>query len=221
MKHVFFLFVTLLTFSASAQQLIKGSILDAEGEVPFVNIIIKHSTKGVLSDEKGNFEIEAKSTDTLQISSLGYATKELSVGDQKQLQVTLDEFEQLDEVLVIGYTPKYKTVTTVCCGKRLGCYTETVCCCEDNLLSRNDIAEQSKLYPNPSRDGIFNLKIPNDIPDVDVTVADLTGCVILKTTRTKLDCNMVLDLSQQPTGIYIVNLSSRGKQITSKKAIRI
>lgn len=220
MKHVFFLFVTLLTFSASAQQLIKGSILDAEGEVPFVNIIIKHSNKGVLADEKGNFEIEAKSTDTLQISSLGYATKELSVGNQKQLQITLDEFEQLDEVLIIGYTPKYKTVTTVCCGKRLGCYTETVCFYDDNL-NRNDIAEQSKLYPNPSRDGIFNLKIPNDVAEVNVIVADLTGRVILKTTKTKLDSNMVLDLSQQPTGIYIVNLSSRGKQITSKKAIRI
>ncbi|MCD2260716.1 T9SS type A sorting domain-containing protein [Psychroserpens luteolus] len=218
MKQIVLALTTFLSLSSFAQTTIKGTISDGNDDVPFSNIMIKHSSKGVLADEKGRFSIEAKSTDTLQISNLGYRTQEIVVGKQKKLNITLKDYEELAEVVVVAYAPHYCSKSYIC-GERYRCSSVGV------LIKPRYIKDKEQneimLYPNPSKDGIFNIKSNDDFSDVKVVVADLTGRIILSSTYKNLDSNVSVDLSNQPSGIYIINLQSNGKTIASKKAIRV
>jgi hypothetical protein len=60
-----------------------------------------------------------------------------------------------------------------------------------------------------------------DIQEVNIIVADLTGRIILNRTDRKFKSNVVIDLSNQSSGIYIINISANGEHIASKRAIRI
>ena len=95
----------LLSVSAFAQQItVQGQVKDATGE-PIIGATIRVAgeTGGVVSDLDGNFTISANHGATLQISYLGYQTKEVSA--QANVVVTLEEdaAESLNEVVVIGY----------------------------------------------------------------------------------------------------------------------
>ncbi len=101
------LFLTLLlAFSSMAgwsQQTVTGTVSDSEGPLPGASVVIKGTTQGVSTDFDGNYTIEAGSDDTLQFSYIGFATKEVVVGVQNQINVILETDNALDEVVVIGY----------------------------------------------------------------------------------------------------------------------
>ena len=72
--------MTLDMQKASAQEIvISGKVLDTNGEpLPGVNIVIKGSTTGVISDMDGNFTIELDDANaTLVFSYVGYHTEEV------------------------------------------------------------------------------------------------------------------------------------------------
>ncbi|MBT2160899.1 SusC/RagA family TonB-linked outer membrane protein [Zobellia barbeyronii] len=97
-----------------AQQAVTGNVTDGDGvPVPGANIVIKGSTTGTQSDFDGNYTIEASSEDVLVFSYIGYATKNITVGNQTSINVQLaEDASQLEEVVVIGYgTTKKKDVT--------------------------------------------------------------------------------------------------------------
>ena len=202
----------LFTFLTSAQTEITGTVSDDLGQLPLVNITIKNSKTGTSSNDNGRFFIEAKSTDTLQFSYLGYKTKEVVVGEQTKIDFVFETYEELNEVVINAYAGG-----TYC--SRLSCGVSWVEVTSVN--SRQSNSKTIKLYPNPSKDGIFNIKLLEDVSKVKIIVADLTGRIILDRAESKLNSNFVVDLSNQPTGIYIINVSSNGTQIASKKAIRI
>ena len=91
------------------QQNIKGKILDEFGEpLPEAAIQLKGSTNGVSSNFDGEFSIGAKLGDTLQISFVGYETKEVII-DSEFLTISLYPLSDLlDEVLIIGYGKQTK-----------------------------------------------------------------------------------------------------------------
>lgn len=94
---------------------ITGKIVDINGE-PIIGayIVIKGSkNNGTISDSEGNFILEVPTNAILQISYVGYTSKEVSIGNNNQILVTLNEsHEILDEVVVIGYgTQKRKDFT--------------------------------------------------------------------------------------------------------------
>lgn len=71
------LILLLLLFNSgySQQKMLKGRITDFQtGEpIPFVNVIIKKTTTGAMTDTLGNFSLKFPSlSDTLQISAIGY-----------------------------------------------------------------------------------------------------------------------------------------------------
>tara|TARA_B100000809_G_scaffold219719_1_gene227063 strand:- start:2736 stop:2993 length:258 start_codon:yes stop_codon:yes gene_type:complete len=78
-----------------------------------------------------------------------------------------------------------------------------------------------KRYPNPSKNGIFTIKLLEDISDINVIVTDVTGRIILNKTERKLSSNIIVDLSRQSSGIYKINISSNGEHMVSKRAIKI
>ena len=89
---------------AQQQKSVKGTVMDALGPVAGASVIVKGTTNGVVSDMDGNFTLEVKHGDILQISFIGYVTQEIEYTGQSTIQVTLVEDTQtLDEVVVVGY----------------------------------------------------------------------------------------------------------------------
>ena len=91
---------------ASAQQAIRGTVLDKNGE-PVIGagiVIAEDATKGTVADENGNFSLEAFPGNTLRVSSIGFKTTELKVGNQTVFNITLeDDINMLDDAIAIGY----------------------------------------------------------------------------------------------------------------------
>jgi Ca-activated chloride channel family protein len=102
--------LTLLTvaFTYNSEITISGKIVDEQG-VPVAGAVIKvkGSNTGTVSDSSGAFVIKvAGSKSILEISSIGFATKEVKVGDQSSVHIKLQSSTQsLDEVVVTtGYS---------------------------------------------------------------------------------------------------------------------
>ncbi|MDX1365431.1 MAG: carboxypeptidase-like regulatory domain-containing protein, partial [Arenibacter latericius] len=81
---------------------VTGTVTDDLGApLPGVNVVQKGTTNGTSTDFDGNFSINVPSTTTLVFSSLGFTTKEIAVGGQSTINVSLSEdAEQLGEVVV-------------------------------------------------------------------------------------------------------------------------
>ena len=86
------------------QQGISGKITDSNGfPLSGAVILIKGTTTGVSADFDGGFFINAQPGDTLEISFLGYVTKEVIVTDSSELNIVLEEDNlELEEVVVLA-----------------------------------------------------------------------------------------------------------------------
>lgn len=92
---------------------ITGVVRDAMGPVIGANILIKGTSKGVITDIDGNFSLDVEPGATLVITYIGYQPQEIVVDDRNVYSITMSEdTEMLDEVVVVGYgTMKKKLVT--------------------------------------------------------------------------------------------------------------
>ena len=112
LKKVLFLSIALcfLTSLTLAQVSVTGKVSDTEGiPISGVNVLIKDSTKGTLTDFDGKFAIEAKVGDVIVFSYLGFKTKEVKVNEKIDLNITLiEDVDALEEIVVIGYGEKSK-----------------------------------------------------------------------------------------------------------------
>ena len=90
-------------------------VSDSAGELIGANVIIKGTTNGNVTDFNGQVTLQdVPENAILEVSYIGYVTKEIPVGNQTNIQVTLSEdSEQLEEVVVVGYgTMEKKQVTS-------------------------------------------------------------------------------------------------------------
>ncbi|CAN0495762.1 unnamed protein product [Scytosiphon promiscuus] len=97
------------------QQKVSGKIISAaDGEpLPGVSILIKGTSNGTTSNLDGNFTLEVMPEDVLKFSYIGYQSQELTVGNQTQINLSLQEDqEQLEEVIVVGYGTQKKASVT-------------------------------------------------------------------------------------------------------------
>ena len=88
--------------------------MDVTGEPLIgVNVAVKGTTIGIITDIDGNYTLEVPSKSTIVFSYIGYQAQEVPVGNQSTINVTLKEDAQkLEEVVVVGYgTQKKVTVT--------------------------------------------------------------------------------------------------------------
>lgn len=98
----------------SQRKRITGKVLDDKGE-PIIgaNILEKGTTNGVITDIDGNYALEVDDNATIQVSFIGYVTKELKVSGSKSFNIQLKEdSELLDEVVVVGYGTQKKVNLT-------------------------------------------------------------------------------------------------------------
>lgn len=94
----------------SGKKRILGTVVNKNGE-PIIgaNVIEKGSTNGIITGIDGKFVLSVDPTSTLQISYIGYQTKEVGVYGSSSLIVELQEdMELLDEVVVVGYAVQKK-----------------------------------------------------------------------------------------------------------------
>lgn len=107
---LFFTFFSTFVFSQESEKVISGIIKDDISSKPLanVNIINVNTVKGVVTDEKGQFELMASANDTLHISLLGYKSIKVKVTNDwiKNKTTTIQLTEKayaLEEVVIRPY----------------------------------------------------------------------------------------------------------------------
>nr|WP_129729782.1 TonB-dependent receptor [Parabacteroides goldsteinii] len=93
---------------------VTGTVVDVNGDpVIGANVVVKGTTNGTITDLDGHFVIEADSKAVLNVSYIGYLTKEIAVGNQQSIRIVLlEDTKTLDEVVVIGYGTQKKADLT-------------------------------------------------------------------------------------------------------------
>ncbi len=101
-----------LSVGAYAQQTVTGNVTDGVSPLPGVNVIIKGTTQGVVTDFDGNFSIELPNGDEILVFSyLGFTTQEVAATDS--MNIVLDAgSDELEEVVVTGYGAQRKATVT-------------------------------------------------------------------------------------------------------------
>lgn len=93
--------------TAMAQQQVSGKVTDySTGEpLPGVNILVKGTTTGTISDIQGNYSMSVSGNDAVLVFSfIGYETYEVAVGAQRTINAQLmPDLTTLEEVVVVGY----------------------------------------------------------------------------------------------------------------------
>lgn len=102
-------------FIHAQQKNISGNVTDQNKETLIgVTVSVKNTTNGTVTDLDGNFSLSnVKVGDILVFSYIGYATKEIKIGDQQFIKVILSESSvALNEVVVVGYGVQKKVNLT-------------------------------------------------------------------------------------------------------------
>lgn len=111
MKNLWQVFLVCFFFMFAAQafaqqKTISGKVTDNLNEgVPGVNVQVKGTTTGTITDLNGDFSISAPTPQSVLVFSfIGYSLQEVKVGNQTKINVQLKEDAQaLDEVVVVAY----------------------------------------------------------------------------------------------------------------------
>ncbi len=112
----FMLLMSLGLQQSFAQKTVSGKILagDNNEALPGVNIVIKGTTTGTVTDIEGEYQIQVPGPDAvLLFSSIGYSAEEVIVGNQSTINLTLEpDITQLGEIVVVGYGSQEKKDVT-------------------------------------------------------------------------------------------------------------
>ncbi|WP_085537324.1 SusC/RagA family TonB-linked outer membrane protein [Massilibacteroides vaginae] len=126
MRNLLLVAITLLctAFTVQAQNVqIKGEILSGSDNFPLpgVNVVVKGTTNGTMTDIDGQFFLSAPDKSVLVISYIGFKPLEVVADASKPMAIILHEdTELLDEVVVIGYGVQKKSVVTAAISKVSG-----------------------------------------------------------------------------------------------------
>lgn len=207
---------------------IKGVVIDEENNpIPFASVTVKGTTHGVMSDAKGNFVVDnsfPQQEITLEVSSVGYETKEISVsgcasnGDDLVIRLHI---RAMGEVVVIGYgTVKGKVAfvgaVSVMTKKNI----------PDTLINTpTEIPSMIKVYPNPVVSGTsINVgcqKLKEGYYSIQLT--NQAGQLVLSKQVWIDDGVQVLnvDLPHTASGVYFLKLTNKetNKRFTQKVVI--
>lgn len=101
---------------AWAQERVTGKVISSEDEegLPGVNVMIKDTSQGTVTDPSGNYSLTVTDRNAILVfSSIGYLSVEVSVAGQTTVNVTLrPDVTELSEIVVVGYgTVKKSDVT--------------------------------------------------------------------------------------------------------------
>ncbi len=94
---------------------VSGKITDDAGmAIPGVNVLVKGTSAGTVSDGDGAYTLSGVSDNSILVFSfIGYVTTEVTVGSRTSVDITLEsDLTSLEEVVVVGYGEQKKSLTT-------------------------------------------------------------------------------------------------------------
>ena len=116
MKIINFLIAVLIGTFIQAQEIqISGTVTDATGlALPGVNVIVKGTNNGAVTDFDGKYAINnVQPGATLIFSYVGFTAQEVPITNRREINVQLEEdFQSLEQVVVIGYGTQTKKEIT-------------------------------------------------------------------------------------------------------------
>lgn len=86
-----------------------------EGPLPGVNVLVKGTTTGTVTDLDGNYRLTVpEGNDVIVFSSIGYQTQEITIDNRSAIDVILaPDVQSLEEIVVVGYgTQEKKEITS-------------------------------------------------------------------------------------------------------------
>lgn len=97
-----------------------------------------------------------------------------------------------------------------------GCAKDTMHSLVVEMLSLNELTDDLNylVYPNPS-EGIFSIKLPISNEQYKVKIITTSGVVIVQNELSN-ESYFEIDLSDQPKGLYYINVTSNGSSVTQK-----
>ncbi|MBA3986565.1 MAG: SusC/RagA family TonB-linked outer membrane protein, partial [Flavobacteriales bacterium] len=112
---VYLLLFALFPFLAFTQTQVTGILTSQNTNMPIsgVNVFIKGTTTGTITDFDGNYTIRVNDGQTIVYSYIGYMSQEVVFQGQTSINISLQEdASQLDEILVVGYGSTTKEAIT-------------------------------------------------------------------------------------------------------------
>lgn len=100
-----------LPFAAIAQKTITGTVISSLDQSPVrgASIVIKGTNTGTTTNEQGRFSINANNGQTVIVSSVGFASVELTVGKDNFSDIVLQSSDNsMNAVVVVGYGTQKK-----------------------------------------------------------------------------------------------------------------
>ena len=99
------------TYGFSQTRTVTGTVTENSGPIPGVNVMVKGTANGVVTDLDGQYTLlNVSEDDVLVFSYYGFKTVEVPVGNQDIIDVNLEADTQvLDEVVVVGYGTQRKS----------------------------------------------------------------------------------------------------------------
>ena len=80
------------SYSTQQAKKITGKVVDNAGEpVVGANVVVKGTSNGTITDVNGNFTLSVPPKSSLNVSFIGYKTKTVTIGNQNQLTIVLEE----------------------------------------------------------------------------------------------------------------------------------
>ena len=178
------------TMKKSTEKTVVNGMVTSSDGTPLIgsSIIITGTTEGTVSDLDGTFSIEVAKGDVLAVSYIGFPTKMVTIGEEKQLKIVLEQNGvALDEVVVTALM---------------------------NDESQPKFDPQLRVFPNPAGDPInveFYLK---DRSEVKVSMYTVDGKLVrtvhngeLEAGRQKVSWRFA---QNRDKGIYLIRLEING-----------
>lgn len=109
LKSCLCLLMLMTGMSAFAQNRISGTVKDQAGPLIGASVFENGTNNGTITDLDGTFSLTVQENATITVSSIGYKSQEIAVGDQSNFDILLrEDTEFLDEVVVVGYATMKK-----------------------------------------------------------------------------------------------------------------
>ncbi|WP_257669641.1 SusC/RagA family TonB-linked outer membrane protein [Parapedobacter tibetensis] len=104
--------------AAVAQQTITGKVTSSDGTpLSGATVEVKNGTQKTGTDAAGAFSLSASTDATLIVSYIGYSTQEIPLAGRSTLTIILESsFNDLDEVVVVGYTSQKRNTISGAVG---------------------------------------------------------------------------------------------------------
>ena len=123
LKNVLCILICLVGFTAFAQHIIKGKVIDNKSKAPlaFVNIV-DNNNSGTTTDIDGNFQLNSKKPITqLKLSYVGYelTTKEVVGQKYVTLELQATSYELNEFVLLPGENPAHRIINNVVAKRKI------------------------------------------------------------------------------------------------------